>query len=305
MLRCFRTRGGHRKFRTRDVKAFLEDETPPQMVPAQDRQNRGNGEASAGEGATDPDLGAQARPDEARALALAGDVDGLVSLIGDAHLRGVPLAWIFDRVLTPAMQSIGEGWALGTVSIAQEHVASATIGEMLTRVRPLVEGRPRPDRGRALCACIGDEQHDLAARMVALVLIEQGFRTVPVMVGAGAGMSSGDLARMLASERPALLALSASAHTKGDLLRGDLAILASAATASRTRLVVDSGFARLPSLPGVVRRHDRLADLVAAAQGDASPGAPAHPPAPLPQATRETGERGERAERSIEQKAAV
>src|SRR5205085_5271334 len=78
MLRCFRTRGGHRKFRMRDVKAFLEDENPPQG-------------ARPAESATMPIANAELRtdPEEARTLALAGDVEGLVTLVAKQHARGV------------------------------------------------------------------------------------------------------------------------------------------------------------------------------------------------------------------------
>jgi len=222
----------------------------------------------------------RADPEEARALALAGDVDGLVTLVANTHLRGIPLAWVFDRVIAPAMHEIGEGRVRGTVSVAQEHMATNAISETIARVRPLVESRQRPDRGRALCACIGEEKHDLAARMVALILIEQGYRTAMV----GASIPSGDLARMLASERPSLVAIAASSQAKPEMLRGDLAILASAAAASRTRVaVVGGGFARLPSLPGAVRRHDSLADLMA----DVPPPAAPPPAAPPPSAAAE------------------
>src|SRR5262249_41524720 len=139
MLRCFRTRGGHRKFRMRDVKASPGDETPPPPPPP--------AESATMPVSTSAEL--RADPEDARALALGGDVEGLVTLVASEHARGVPLALVFDRVIAPAMQEIGEGWARGTVSVAQEHVATNAVGDMLARLRPLVEGRARQDRGRA------------------------------------------------------------------------------------------------------------------------------------------------------------
>ena len=244
MLRCFRTRGGHRKFRLRDVKAFLADEEvaqPPPKPPAPTTE-----------------LTPQQR--EVHDLALAGDVDGLVSFIANEHLRGVSLASMFDNVVAPALRDIGAGWSSGMLSIAQEHVAANAIADMLARVRPLVERRSRQDKGRALCACVGDEHHDIAVRMVALVLVEQGYR--PTVLGGT--VPSGDLARMMAGERPSLIALSASACSSLESLRGDLGVLASAANTSRTKIVVGGGgFAQLATLPAVVRRIDTLEELAA------------------------------------------
>lgn len=245
MLRCFRTRGGHRKFRLRDVRAFLSDEQQQSATPPPK--------------AAPPVTELNDEQRDARALALAGDVDALVSLVANQHLRGIRLAQTFDNTIAPAMNDIGESWARGVVSVAQEHVAANAMTDMLARVRPLVESRARPDRGRALCACVGDEHHDIALRMVALVLAEQGYRTSMV----GANVPAGDLALMVAGERPVLLALSASACSSPESLRGDLGILASAATAARTKIIVGGqGFAHFPTLPGTVKRFDRLEDLV-------------------------------------------
>jgi hypothetical protein len=50
-----------------------------------------------------------------------------------------------------------------------------------------------------------------------------------------------------------------------DRLRGDLAILATAARAAKTRLVVGGpGFMRLAQLPGEATCHARLTDLLQA-----------------------------------------
>ena len=63
-LRCFRTPGGHRKFRIRDVKSFLADqETEALRAPA----------------VAPPATELTVAQREARQLAPAGDVDGLAS----------------------------------------------------------------------------------------------------------------------------------------------------------------------------------------------------------------------------------
>jgi excisionase family DNA binding protein len=243
-LRCFRTPGGHRKFRLRDVKAFLADQAQgdapePQVAP--------------------PSQALTPEQAEARKLALDGDVDGLVSLVATHRLRGDSLASTFDRIVAPAMADIGEGWAQGKLSAAQEHIASNTVGDMLARVRPLVERSARVGRGRALVACLAGEQHDIAARMIALVLAAEGFHTSML----GANVPAGDLALMVAGHRPVLLALSASAAADPAALRSDLALVASAAVAGKAKLVVGgAGFAKLPSLPSGVHRFGSLEELV-------------------------------------------
>jgi hypothetical protein len=67
---------------------------------------------------------------------------------------------------------------------------------------------------------------------------------------------------MIAGEPPANHALSATACANTHNRRGDLAGLASAATAAKTRIIVGgSGFAALPTLPAPVKRYGTLEEL--------------------------------------------
>lgn len=247
-LRCFRTPGGHRKFRLRDVKSFLADqETEALRAPA----------------VAPPATELTAEQREARQLALAGDVDGLVSFVASQRLQGNTLSTIFDKLIGPAMNDIGEGWFQGKLSAAQEHIASAAVIDMIARVRPLLEKSGRLARsegnGRALCACLGEERHDLALRMVGLVLTSEGFQTSML----GANVPAGDLALLLSGNPPELLALSASPHADVDALRADLALVASAAAAVRTRVIVGGyGFERIAPFPSNVTRFSNLEELV-------------------------------------------
>lgn len=243
-LRCFKTAGGHRKFRLRDVKAFLSDqrdEAPAAIAPA---------------------TSLSADQVEVRSLALAADVDGLVSFIANQRLKGISLAETFDQVFAPAMADIGESWSRGRVSAAQEHIASAAICDMLARIRPLVERSSRSDKGRALCACLGEERHDIGVRMVSLVLVSEGYR----VANAGANVPASDLAMMVAGNPPAVVALSASVCGESAALERDLAIVAGACLAGRTQAVVGGpGFLALTEIPGNVSRYATLGELVSVA----------------------------------------
>jgi hypothetical protein len=73
-----------------------------------------------------------------------------------------------------------------------------------------------------------------------------------------------DLAQLVGTQRPGIVALSASAAADADALRGDLAVMASAAAAARSRLVVcGAGFAKLAKLPSAVTRHHAIEEIEA------------------------------------------
>jgi MerR family transcriptional regulator, light-induced transcriptional regulator len=172
---------------------------------------------------------------------LAADVDGVISFIASRRLEGLTIAQVFDQCLAPAAHSIGNDWAQGRVSAAQEHIASSTLIDALSRIRPLIENQ-RIDRGRALCACMGQERHDLALRMTSLILESEGYRAAML----GGNVPAADLALMVSGVRPALLALSASSHSNLEHLKGDLAVIASAAHAAGTAVVVGgAGFSMM------------------------------------------------------------
>lgn len=82
---------------------------------------------------------------------------------------GVRLIDLCDQVMAPALRRIGDEWAAGGVSIAQEHRASAICERLLaTRIRQ-PPGRPR---GAAVVATPPGERHGLPALMAAACLRE-------------------------------------------------------------------------------------------------------------------------------------
>lgn len=87
---------------------------------------------------------------------------------------------IFDRTLGPALRRIGDLWHDGTITIAQEHLASQVItgalGDMLRLAQPADDSR------RVALACFAEEDHAVPLYGVALRFASWGFRTV--MIGA-------------------------------------------------------------------------------------------------------------------------
>ncbi len=76
-------------------------------------------------------------------------------------------------VLLPCLRQIGEGWASGAVTIAQEHFASQLIRErLLGMARDWDQGRGP----RAVLACAPGERHDIGLICFGLVLSRNGWR---------------------------------------------------------------------------------------------------------------------------------
>ncbi len=80
---------------------------------------------------------------------------------------------VLVEVVLPVLRSLGEGWAEGRITIAQEHFASSVLRG---RLLGLARGWGRGSGPVAVLACPPGEQHDLALLMFGIALREAGWR---------------------------------------------------------------------------------------------------------------------------------
>lgn len=93
----------------------------------------------------------------------------------DRLFLAVPLELSIARVIVPEMRSIGDRWAAGVLTVAQEHFASALIhSRLLGLARGWDQGRGR----RAVLACAPGELHDIGLVCFGVLLHRQGWRVV-------------------------------------------------------------------------------------------------------------------------------
>lgn len=100
---------------------------------------------------------------EAAAVTLAR---GLVS-------DGSPLATFIQQVLVPAITRLGDGWQAGSVSVWQEHRASAITDRLLGDIARNPRGRRR---GEVMVAAVEGDRHSLPTTMAAVVLRDANWR---------------------------------------------------------------------------------------------------------------------------------
>jgi excisionase family DNA binding protein len=82
---------------------------------------------------------------------------------------GIGVVDLCERVMAPALRRIGDDWARGQVSIAEEHRASAICERLIAAHAQQPSGRPR---GIAVVATPPGERHGLPALMAAASLRE-------------------------------------------------------------------------------------------------------------------------------------
>ena len=176
------------------------------------------------------------RHDEAlpyASAALLGERTDAMVLLDGALTRETSLPQVAVHVIQPAMYEVGRRWQENTVSVAQEHLATALSQSWMARARAMARAAP-DNGGRALFACLAGNHHVLGLRMVADAFELDGWATHYL----GANTSHQALAARVRQVRPHLVGFSASLpqHLRG--LRDAVASLRAELGADCPRLVV-------------------------------------------------------------------
>jgi excisionase family DNA binding protein len=122
----------------------------------------------------------RARPNRPAALGsrmAAGDEAGAWRIVDDALASGMEPSGVYLDLLAPALRSLGDGWAAGTVTVAEEHRASAVALRIIGRLGPMFARRGRK-RGLVVIGAPAADQHSLPSALVADLLRGQGFEVI-------------------------------------------------------------------------------------------------------------------------------
>ena len=134
---------------------------------------------------------------------LARDSARARRVVEQALEGGIPIPDIYLGVLAPAMQEVGHRWAMGELNVAEEHYATAVAQSILDGLGRRLR-RPPKDGRLAIVSGTPEELHALGTRVVADFLETDGWEVLQL----GTGAPAGDIAALVESEQPDLVALS-------------------------------------------------------------------------------------------------
>ena len=108
---------------------------------------------------------------------IAGDEQGAWHVLQDCLASGRDPDAVYLEVIGPALAAIGDGWADGTIDVAEEHVASAIASRLLGRLGPLF-GRRGRRRGVLILGAPAGDLHSLPVTLLADPLRGRGFQVL-------------------------------------------------------------------------------------------------------------------------------
>ena len=135
--------------------------------------------------------------------ALAGQRVAAHALVVGGLRSGRLFVEVYRDVLVAAQRRIGELWAAGTISVAQEHMASAVTGWVAARLYEYLP-HDRPRLGRAMVTGLEGELHALPAQFAADLLEVDGWD----VSFQGINTPANAIQAMVAQMRPDLVGIS-------------------------------------------------------------------------------------------------
>jgi MerR family transcriptional regulator, light-induced transcriptional regulator len=118
-----------------------------------------------------------------------------------------------DEVYVPLLREVGDAWAEGRCTVAQEHFATAFVREQMISMLKSLEVGPR-DGPLTVCAGFPNDHHELGLMTVAIHLALRGHRVVYL----GANLPLDELAAVLIHRNANLVCVSAIAQVDPELV---------------------------------------------------------------------------------------
>ena len=194
-------------------------------------------------------------------LILAGDQLETGAALVDAYLAHQSLESIFETIVTPAMHQVGELWLKGSVTVADEHLATHVVLTALQKLRSVMVP-PEPNGSSAICcACEGD-LHELVVYLVALILESQGWNVLNL----GANTPLFSLQEMVSRQRPQLVCISARHIADLDRAAAEFAQLRRVANKLKAKIVLGGEAFSDPNMRGRFDADFFAADFPALSQ---------------------------------------
>jgi len=188
-----KTAGGHRRFSIQSVARFRREQgiAPAAQSPAKSvRGKMVRGKLPSAESLSD--------------LLLSEKEAEVTAQLIDAYLQSHALATLFDETITKAMHRVGDLWFNGTITIADEHLATRVMLSALQKLRGIVVPRQATGLKAVSCGIEGD-LHELPIHLAEIIFESEGWD----ISNLGPNTPLFTLRDMVAQKKPDLVCISA------------------------------------------------------------------------------------------------
>lgn len=192
LLRSNKTVGGHRRFSAHAIASLRREKGigPASAPPRPRKKSRAAASLRSSASFTE--------------LLLRGDEKEATAFLIHAYMEGRSLAGLCDQTITEAMHEVGELWFKGTITVADEHLATRVVLSALQQLRSVVVPA-EPTGLKAICCGIEGDLHELPVHLAEMILESEGWDVKNL----GANTPLFALRDMVTQQRPQLVCISA------------------------------------------------------------------------------------------------
>ncbi len=230
-LPCYQTPGGHRKFILRHINEFL----------AKNKKKSKKVNIIELEGIKDRKLIQNIDHGEYEKLlpvfikqALNADGNRLKTTLTGLYMKQYLLHDIYDALVMPVLESIGDMWANNDISVAEEHLASNTIRNAVHALGETLERKDYKDKSYTLSLALSGDEHDLPLIMTKQILEIKG---IPV-INCGRNTPANSIKRLLKKFQPDKIIVSLTYIENKKLARQELDDLLKIASKTHAKIYV-------------------------------------------------------------------
>jgi len=214
-LKCFRTPGGHRKFRAEDLYQFMADYSygisPPDFYP-----QFASDESVVRRMIAEKEF--NVLESVCFSAAIKGKRDEVVKLFSETYKNGLGLPQIFDEVLRPTIKKISDLHISGKVLASEKQLAYNALSNGVILFSDMIH-RPASNDRKVICAMVENDLDDIELKALVVLLESRGFEVLNL--GTSAGTES--VVQLVKSKKPHFVFLIASSIANGNLLADELA----------------------------------------------------------------------------------
>jgi excisionase family DNA binding protein len=170
IIKCYRTAGGHRKFRLEDLqKHAVENDYQITDLMFVDKKSQSGNESI--------NRIYRSLSSKLEKYILKGDSKEAYVLLYSMYYNKYSVADIFDRVVREAMTNIGLKWQDKTLDIATEHIATNTLLPALQKFEGVIYKKDKIKK-TVICAGPESEYHEVGLLCVKLALESEGWNVI-------------------------------------------------------------------------------------------------------------------------------
>lgn len=170
ILKCYKTAGGHRKFRLEDLKNYADanDQQTVSLV---------NIEKSTARKQLLKDRKYSQLCSRLEKIILKGNSKSAFDFLYTLYFNKYSLEEIFDKIIREVMASIGSKWEGKKLGIESEHIATNTLVSSLQKFETVINKKKKIKRS-AVCAGPENEFHEIGLICVKITLESEGWDVI-------------------------------------------------------------------------------------------------------------------------------